>query len=836
MKRFGVYISILSMICHVGHTQVLSDFEQGHTDGWVSEGDGDYLWEGGTGNPGGCFRVNDDATGNMNRAYAPLKFLGDWSAATPVDTLRADIFLHKIASAYVGSNFVFRIIGPGGQATGILNPTPPNDTWITYSLPLEESAWQLNDGTWSGLMQQVTTLIVTMEYINGDEYVRLDNVGLSITPMNLPVIPVICSDFEAGGFDGWTFTGAGGVSNQSSGGNPGRYIQVANGSGTAYAFAPPKFLGDWTQLDNHAADVRFDLKITGTSGSLVLSDAFLSISGPGGEAKIAADTNSLRAVGGWYTFNYPVEESAWNVVSGTWPTLIDQVEEVAICLEFFSGSETVGFDNFCISDLPPIADFTVDRTRIFAGEPVQFQDHSTQGPASWDWDFGDGQTSTLYNPVHNYDTPGLYTASLTVANHFGSSTETRQDLIEVLPVDECLKFTDDFNDNSIDPLWQTINGSWSETGGIMRQTSNYYINGNLLGACYALAGTPLWTDYAVSCKMQSTDNDRIGLVFNYQDPLNMYMFIWHLQTPQRLLYKWVNGTGTILASDNVGYATNTWYDVEVIYRAGKIILNIDGSEIFNILDNTYSGGKAGLYCYGNSNSYWDDVVIECSGYEMDLKVMLEGPFEGPAMSTNLNGLPDFPLMQPYSVPPWDYSGTESVTMVPSTDIVDWILLEYRDAPDASQANVSTRIARQAAFLMNDGSVTGMDAVRLPVLREYLQDNLYMVIWHRNHLAVMSAQPLNFAPGMYSYDFTTGAGQIYGGNLGGKELEPGVWGMAGGDGNADDIVSNPDKIEVWVPQAGSSGYLTGDFNLDGNVSNIDKIDIWAVNGGRGSQVP
>jgi hypothetical protein len=238
MKTYVLILLILSGTLMKGVSQVISDFEGGTNDGWVTEGDGRYYYEAGTGNPGGCLRVDDDATGDMNRAFAPLKFLGNWSSATSLDTLKADIYLHPVSGGYALPNFVFRIIGPGGQASGIISPPVPSNIWTTYKISLSPSDWQLNSGTWSNLIQNVTTLIVTTEYINGDEYDRLDNVRLSFTPIQQPVSPVICSGFEEGGYDGWTFNGTGGVSNQASGGHPGRYIQVANGASTAYGFAP----------------------------------------------------------------------------------------------------------------------------------------------------------------------------------------------------------------------------------------------------------------------------------------------------------------------------------------------------------------------------------------------------------------------------------------------------------------------------------------------------------------------------------------------------------------------------------------------------------------------
>ncbi|MCD4677782.1 MAG: hypothetical protein K8S18_17565, partial [Desulfobacula sp.] len=91
-------------------------------------------------------------------------------------------------------------------------------------------------------------------------------------------------------------------------------------------------------------------------------------------------------------------------------------------------------------------------------------------------------------------------------------------------------------------------------------------------------------------------------------------------------------------------------------------------------------------------------------------------------------------------------------------------------------------------------------------------------------------------GIYSYDFTTGSGQVYGGANAHKEIGPGTWGMTGADGNADGQVNNGDKIDVWSLQAGSGGYLTGDFNLDSQVNNGDKNDVWIPNTGSGGQVP
>jgi len=46
----------------------------------------------------------------------------------------------------------------------------------------------------------------------------------------------------------------------------------------------------------------------------------------------------------------------------------------------------------------------------------------------FDWDFGDGTTSTELDPTHVFDEPGTYTVSLTITDHAGQQVTTTQDI------------------------------------------------------------------------------------------------------------------------------------------------------------------------------------------------------------------------------------------------------------------------------------------------------------------------------------------------------------------------------------------------------------------------
>jgi len=53
------------------------------------------------------------------------------------------------------------------------------------------------------------------------------------------------------------------------------------------------------------------------------------------------------------------------------------------------------------------------------GLTALFTDTSTGSPVAWQWDFGDGGTSTAPNPSHTFPLPGSYAVSLTIANGAG---------------------------------------------------------------------------------------------------------------------------------------------------------------------------------------------------------------------------------------------------------------------------------------------------------------------------------------------------------------------------------------------------------------------------------
>ncbi len=80
----------------------------------------------------------------------------------------------------------------------------------------------------------------------------------------------------------------------------------------------------------------------------------------------------------------------------------------------------------------PVADFTASTTSDIVPVLITFKDQSSGFPTTWSWDFGDGATSGVQNPSHEYTAAGTYSVSLTAANAYGSSVKSRNNYITIL--------------------------------------------------------------------------------------------------------------------------------------------------------------------------------------------------------------------------------------------------------------------------------------------------------------------------------------------------------------------------------------------------------------------
>ncbi len=230
---------------------------------------------------------------------------------------------------------------------------------------------------------------------------------------------------------------------------------------------------------------------------------------------------------------------------------------------------------------------------------------------------------------------------------------------------------------------------------------------------------------------------------------------------------------------------------------------------------------------------WSDMDLD-----INIKVILAGPYNGTDMNTDLNTLGLIPLNQPFNSntnADWYYTGTESVSSIPA-NVVDWVLIQIRDASDAASADNGTVVDTKAAFLLNDGSIVDLDGTsNLTFTGISYSSGLFPVVWHRNHLGVISSTRMTRTGGVYTFDFTAAGSAYSNSNAGETYLGGGVWGLFSGDASGDGLLDAGD-ITSWANDAGSQGYFPGDMNLDSQVGNVDKNDFCVGNFGNESQIP
>lgn len=96
------------------------------------------------------------------------------------------------------------------------------------------------------------------------------------------------------------------------------------------------------------------------------------------------------------------------------------------------GSDSITKKDVISPGLGPRADFTVSPASGTVPLPVLFTDASSGNPTRWLWEFGDGATSNVQNPVHVYAAGGRYSVTLTASNDYGASSTTKAGVVTAI--------------------------------------------------------------------------------------------------------------------------------------------------------------------------------------------------------------------------------------------------------------------------------------------------------------------------------------------------------------------------------------------------------------------
>ncbi len=215
------------------------------------------------------------------------------------------------------------------------------------------------------------------------------------------------------------------------------------------------------------------------------------------------------------------------------------------------------------------------------------------------------------------------------------------------------------------------------------------------------------------------------------------------------LFYQITGTSSgrdLLVAINYAGGTDTLNMVHGINSA-----NINPGDVFvDLLDNAIepfstvdASDKINIKIPPRSYSVW----IE--GVTVQVKIFLEGPYNSSTglMNTGLNSSNFLPLTSPY------IQDKKTVTEI-SSDITDWILLQLYDDMN------NPPIVSKSVFVRNDGMLVLENGTTIQIPLDAQAGDYYIVLRHRNHLAIRSANKVTISASTPLYDFTISSGQAY----------------------------------------------------------------------------
>ncbi len=242
-------------------------------------------------------------------------------------------------------------------------------------------------------------------------------------------------------------------------------------------------------------------------------------------------------------------------------------------------------EDYYVELLPslPAAGFATSAIDICNGE-FQFTDQTTNNPTSWDWDFGDGNSSTLQNPAHTYSTSGTYTVTLTATNVFGSDTTTQT--VDIQFVTASFTFSGSMMPNQ--PVQFNGSGnnanSWSwdfddgNTSNVQNPSHSYTASGTYfveLVTSDSNGCTAQFTDTVVILSTGIAGLDNAVSYKLYPNPAQDVFFLEYSGEPGNLSLTLLDGVGKQVFFRKLIVSENTVIPFEETFAPGVYYLKLD---------------------------------------------------------------------------------------------------------------------------------------------------------------------------------------------------------------------------------------------------------------------
>lgn len=282
----------------------------------------------------------------------------------------------------------------------------------------------------------------------------------------------------------------------------------------------------------------------------------------------------------------------------------------------------------------------------------------------------------------------------------------------------------------------------------------------------------------------------------------------------------------------------------------EIKLNVFSGKAIGVIwgeDYSCDEGKVGtdtlyyIYKEGECTMTATRLVHVLSTKSVAIKVLLEGPYMERADSMRCFYAGGFPGTETeYESPYEDHITCAKPFPVFDRRVSDWIFVEVWDYPpygvDYNDKKRGNRVAFTSALLLSDGTVASVEGDKYLSFDMLPEDSYYILVKHRNHLGVLSAQKIAFAAGgapkeANTIDFTEKIENAFDRAGAASKQTPlkeikGKYFMYAGEVLVDGRILVTDHVKI-LEQWNQSGYYNADFNLDGKVTVIDK-NIWYGN--------
>jgi len=375
---------------------------------------------------------------------------------------------------------------------------------------------------------------------------------------------------------------------------------------------------------------------------------------------------------------------------------------------------------------------------------------------------------------------------------------------------------------------------------------------DLAAQCASNEHSNVWKDSWISCQTKANPNPARG---------NSHWIMYDFGVPYNL-------TNTRVWNANEQGATNKGLkDVKIDYSLDGVNWTFLGDSQFPQAsgNNNYTGfvgpnfnGTNARYVlitavntWGNNCASLAEIKFnlgegtQCNDCELELKMKLQAADtgNGSLMTENLRTKGLIPMDEPFSSDPrFNHNGGERIdnigvlNLTGQNAIIDWVLIEFRPAD-----NTDAIVASRAALLQRDGDVVFTDGQSSLSAAQVPSGSYYICIQHRNHLPVMTAQPIQVGPNQ-TLDFTNTGTQTFGDN--GQINLGGYTALWCGDLNGDnkiifqgenndvnsiffEVLSDPINTQ-YQPNFIGQGYKPADVNLDGDIiyqgANNDANDV------------